>query len=68
MCVPGEDDSLGFQVVFQTLLYLIQKSVVVLKSLQKICVEQKHMHVWSSVFLSPHIHVFLSIFPSMLYG
>ncbi len=38
MCVPGEDDSLGLQVGFQTLLYLIQKSVVVLKSLQQVCV------------------------------
>ena len=35
-CLPGEDDSLGLQVVFQALLYLIQKTVVVLKSIQQI--------------------------------
>lgn len=38
MYVPGEDYSLGLQVGFQTLLNLIQKSIVFLKGLQQICI------------------------------
>ena len=34
---PGEDDTLGFQVGLQTLLYLIKQGVVVLKSFKKAC-------------------------------
>ena len=34
---PGEDDTLGFQVGLQTLLYLIKQGVVVLKRFKKAC-------------------------------